>query len=416
MASELTTDKVTHDAVAPELATDKVVTPEVIPLPRIRRKLCSIQRLKFLRKIEGKDMIVLGQVLGYQLIVRVDEFFTNSETKEVDLSLTPLVAYFETDTLLDNANPVFAFLKSRGFRVRTLNMAGVCSEGLAMSLQKLELPPMDEILEEGLDLTKITRTKKYLNRFEKNDRKRQKTGGGGGGKGKKQSNDLRMPVRPKEIPRTDEPNGKSNPYLLGLMKATPIDAEGNKVERRVTVTMKLDGCSTTFHNGRVFSRNFEHVEIDGTYNVNAVLYVKIMEKLELDETTKKYPQLAISGELVGPGANNNRLGLEELDFFVFNIFHVVDGCYLPTSQVLEICKDLGLKHVPIFHQEKTIAELGPDYASIESMSAFSDTLLYESNNSPAEGIVIRTSDEWDKDPRKRYSFKVVSKKYLAAIK
>lgn len=137
-----------------------------------KRQLCSAQRIQFVSAIENKDKIVLARVLGYQLIVNKHEMFAD------DLSAQPLVLYFESDAVLDAENPQFAFMSSRKWRVRTMKMAGVYSEGLALPLEFLRAYGVEpESVVEGQDLTQVTKTTKYLNAEEAADRGRPRSSG-----------------------------------------------------------------------------------------------------------------------------------------------------------------------------------------------------------------------------------------------
>lgn len=57
-----------------------------------------------------------------------------------------------------------------------------------------------------------------------------------------------------------------------------------------------------------------------------------------------------SGEFCGPGVNGNQLGLKEYKFFVFTVQDSDKKQYLPLSEQLEVCRVLGLDHVPILLQ------------------------------------------------------------------
>lgn len=257
--------------------------------PAEGRKLATVQKIQYVCAIEGKDKIVLAKVLGYQLIVNKNDFFQ-------DLKDEPLCVYFETDTVLDKANPDFAFLKSKKWRVRTMKMAGVYSEGLALPLSILQ---SEDKFSEGEDVTEKLNVSKYLAPSEMNDRYPKWKNW------KKKGTDPRLGRYPWELfPKTDEPNLKSEPFLLALMLRN---------DEKITVTEKLDGMSATYFNGRTFSRNFEHIQDEkGEYSEHAIPYHKIRDQYLLIEKTKKYPHLAFQGEIVGPDANGNTFGVERV--------------------------------------------------------------------------------------------------------
>lgn len=392
-----TKDKETKDKETKEEETNAA--------PTENRKMATVQRISYVCPIDGKDRIVLAKVLGYQLIVDKTQFFCEPDleanTLILDSTATPLCVYFETDTILDNTNPEFAFLKSRKWRIRTMKMSGVYSEGLALPLQVVASYGLDPSkLQEGQDLTKELKVQKYLSPEEMDDRypRRQRRCGKG------QSTDPRLGRYPVDIfPKTDEPNLKSEPFLLTLMM---------KEDALITVTEKFDGMSATYFNGRSFSRNYEHVpDADGICNENAIWYHRIRDKYNLLEKTQKHPTLAIQGEIVGPGANKNRLGLKELDFHVFNIYDTESQKYLTMPHVVKICQELELKTVPIIVLSQNISEL-PEYQDLSKMMSIAEKMKYP-NDHPSEGIVVKSDSE---DPKKRHSFKIVSRLYLDMIK
>lgn len=361
------------------------------------RKLASVQEICYITPIEGKDKIVLAQVLGYQLIVDKYDFFMNPETKELDLKMTPKCVYFETDTIIDNENPGFAFMASRKFRVRTMKMAGVYSEGLAVPMSKLDYYNLSQNLEIGIDLTNDLKVKKYLSPEETKDRYPKKRVQKG------ESTDPRLSKFPSELfPKTDEPNLKSAPFMLNVIL---------KENYPITVSEKYDGMSATYFNGRVFSRNYEHTLTEHGYHPSADTYLQIRDKYGLIEKTLRYPILAFQGEIIGPGCNKNRLDRKELEYYVFNIYDTKNQRYLHMTEVVDICKFLDLPTVPILHRNTCINEL-KEYQSLPSIMNVAENMEYP-NGFPSEGLVIKTHSD-GKIPR--LSFKVVSRLYLDKIK
>ena len=78
------------------------------------RKLASIQKIKRLESIEGKDKIELAYILGWKVIVQKGQF------KEGDLCI-----YIEYDSILPEDNKNFEFLRKRcysskwnGYRIK----------------------------------------------------------------------------------------------------------------------------------------------------------------------------------------------------------------------------------------------------------------------------------------------------------
>jgi RNA ligase (TIGR02306 family) len=76
------------------------------------RQLASIQKILKLEPIEGADAIECATVLGWQLVVKKDEF-----------KVGELCVYVEIDSILPD-KPEFEFMKPRNMRIRTIKLRG----------------------------------------------------------------------------------------------------------------------------------------------------------------------------------------------------------------------------------------------------------------------------------------------------
>lgn len=56
---------------------------------------------------------------------------------------------------------------------------------------------------------------------------------------------------------------------------------------------------------------------------------------------------AIQGEVCGPGIQKNRLGLRDIELFVFNVYDIDAGTYLSFLEFEQFCYRYGLRTVPI---------------------------------------------------------------------
>lgn len=95
------------------------------------RQLATIQEISAVHPITGKDRIALAEVLGWQVIVQKSEFEvgTNCVFCEIESVLPP--------------KPEFAFLARNNYRIKTMKMAGVVSQGICFPLSIL---PQDRVL------------------------------------------------------------------------------------------------------------------------------------------------------------------------------------------------------------------------------------------------------------------------------
>ena len=74
------------------------------------RKLASIQKVEWIKPIENRDKIVLCGVLGWQVIVKKDEFNVGDKC-----------IFIEIDSILPEKLE-FEFLRSKKFRIKTMKM------------------------------------------------------------------------------------------------------------------------------------------------------------------------------------------------------------------------------------------------------------------------------------------------------
>lgn len=96
------------------------------------RKLASIRKVNKIEPIKDADRIELAHIDGWQVIIN------KGSVKENDLAV-----YFEVDSLLPCKEP-FLFLEPRGrkqnddgsegYRLRTMKMKGVLSQGLLLPI------------------------------------------------------------------------------------------------------------------------------------------------------------------------------------------------------------------------------------------------------------------------------------------
>ena len=336
------------------------------------RKLASIQTILSLSPIAGADAILLAKVLGWELVVKKTEFQVGDKA-----------VYFEIDSVLPVAqwNDHLRKEPTKPLRIKTIRLRGQLSQGLAMPLSILP----EGQYEVGQDVTELVGVEKYepvvpahLSGMAKGN-------------------------FPAFLHKTDEPRLQSNPYVL----TEAIDK--NLV---LVGTLKMDGTSFTAYRRDdefgVCSRNLDLKQTEG----NA--HWKIARKLKLEEIFRSESRnLCIQGEMVGPGIQANRLGLSEVELYLFNLFDIDTGKYLGIQELRDFCIKHGLKFVPtVGHNDfgsggtTTVARMlevasGLDYA----------------NGTPAEGIVWRpTVETYSEVLKGRMSFKTISNRYLEKYK
>lgn len=109
------------------------------------RTLASIKEIAALHPIEGKDRIELAVIDGWSVIVKKNEFQVGDRC-----------VYCEIDSVLPE-KPEFEFLRNKNFRIKTMKMGGVISQGICFPLSIL---PESEY-KVGDDVTDIMGVKQY---------------------------------------------------------------------------------------------------------------------------------------------------------------------------------------------------------------------------------------------------------------
>jgi RNA ligase (TIGR02306 family) len=323
------------------------------------RQLASIQKIKKIEPIPGADAIAKATVLGWQLVVKKNEF------SEGDLCV-----YAEIDSLLPD-KPAFEFMKPRGMRVRTIRLRGQISQGICFPLSIL---PAGTIIKEGLDVTEILEIEKYEPPIPANLSGIMKGG------------------FPSFIPKTDETRVQVLQDLLDKYKGEIC-----------YVTEKLDGTSVTyFIKDGVFgvcSRNLELIETADNTLWKLAREMKIEEKL-----VALNGNYALQGEIIGEGIQSNKYKLKGQQVAFFSVFNIDAYSYLNYQDFVALIQKLGFTAVPVLENDYVLTN------SIEALvnKSIGNSVLY---NVHREGIVIRPLIE-KVDMIGRVSFKAISPEFL----
>lgn len=306
------------------------------------RKLASIQRIIALEPIEGADSIEKATVLGWQLVVKKDEFGVGN-----------LVVYCEVDSLMPDWQ-AFQFLKPRGMRIRTVRLRGQVSQGICFPLSIL---PADFKIEEGADCTDVLGISKYEPAMP--------ACLSGIAKGK----------FPSFIPKTDETRVQVLQKVLDKYKG-----------EKCYVTEKLDGSSATFYlrdnTFGVCSRNLELIE-DAENS-----FWKVARQMDIESKLRATGRnLSLQGELIGEGIQGNKLKLKGQAVKFFNVFDIDKFEYLNYLDFNKLLTELELPMVPLVALDY---KLENDIESIVKMATIKSQLA---KDVWAEGIVIRPHKE-----------------------
>ncbi len=323
------------------------------------RHLASIQKIKALESIPDADAILKATVLGWQLVVKKDEF-----------QVGDLCIYCEIDSLMPE-RPEFEFLKPRNMRIRTVRLRGQISQGICFPLSIL---PSDVEIEEGVDVTELLGIIKYEPPIPA------------------QLAGMAKGLFPSFIPKTDETRVQVLQELLDKYAGETC-----------FVTEKLDGASVTyfFRDGQfgVCSRNLELIETPEN------TMWKLARQLDIEEKLRALGRnIALQGELIGEGIQSNLYRLRGQKVYFFNVFDIDAHCYLDFEEWQEMILSLKLEHVPILEHNFTLIN---DIQELVQKSQ-GRSVLYDIHR---EGIVIRPLKEKN-DMIGRVSFKAINPEFL----
>jgi RNA ligase (TIGR02306 family) len=298
--------------------------------------------------------------MGWQCVVKKGEFL------EGDLGV-----YFEVDSFLP-VEERYEFLRKssfrqnfdngEGFRIRTAKMRGQLSQGLLIPLASFPELAGDG---EGADVTEKLRVKKWFV---------PETATAGG---------IVIGERPHGIPTSDETRIQSALELLDALKGKPY-----------YITTKMDGTSGTVYciDGKVgcCSRNKEIKDEETALYWTPAYRHGLKEKLAV-----RGKNIVITGEICGPGIQRNKLKLQSVEWYVFDMIDVDSGNYVSYDEMCRICKELGLATVPL-------EERGENFGHTLEALLEKARGAYPSGQDK-EGIVVR-----DVNKPKAVSFKVLN--------
>lgn len=330
------------------------------------RKLVSIQRIHRIDPIAKADAIECVTIHGWELVAKKGEF-----------AVGDLCCFFEIDSFLPE-DPRYEFLKDlknhqgrKGYRLKTIRLRGQISQGLALPLRMF--PEITNPIEFD-EVTDLLNVIKYDNSIAQSDNKPGLKAGSTAGK------------FPHFIPKTDQERIQN----LSDWFTRYSDVEWEE-------TLKLDGSSCTMYNIEkppslwqrirgffglpvisnhfgVCSRNLEikrsdnyvktftNSDKESTYQSSDFWHVAYLYNVERHLPTG----YAIQGELIGPRIQANHEKVEDLDFFIFDVYDILNSRYLtPLERSDFVSTYLPLmKHVPVLNTTVRIFEVCPDVKSL----------------------------------------------------
>lgn len=321
------------------------------------RVMARVVRIDAVEKHPNADSLDICTVGGWRVVTKLGEYNAGDLAVycEIDSFIPTEIASF-----LSKGKEPRVFNGVKGERLRTVRLRGELSQGLLLSLSILPDHPEPQFI--GDDVTQILGIQKW---------------------------EAPIPAQlagvmrgnfPIAIPKTDAERVQNLGAELQQWISDDINFE---------VTIKLDGSSMTVTNinqdVQVCSRNLS-LKLDQEGNS----FVDLAKSLGLIEKLAAYDrEIAIQGELIGPGIQRNQEQLTAHDFYVFEVYDVKAGKYLDSAARQQLCEAFSLKHVPILHESISLKELS--IASIDDALKFAEgpSLNPKANR---EGVVFKNAD------------------------
>lgn len=337
------------------------------------RKMATIRKIDSIRPILGADAIECAIVGGWTCVVKKGEY-----------SASDLVVYCEIDSFIPTAIAPFltkpghyakTFEGVEGERLRTVKLRGQLSQGLLLPLSILTM--VESELFEGLDVSFPLGITKYEAPIPACI--------AGEVKG----------MFPSQIPKTDQERIQNLTAELEEWKAENLTWE---------VTEKLDGSSMTVYvmDGEVgvCSRN-----LDLKRNPDNSLW-RAAIKHRLEEKLAGYGNIAVQGELVGNGIQDNMYKMRDQDFYVYDVYNIDAGRYFTPAERKTFVQALNLLHCPVLaYSAKLMDTLG--ISDIDQILTFAEgkSVMGDIVGPEREGLVFKCHE-------KQVSFKAISNKFL----
>ena len=322
-------------------------------------KLATIEKIKSVQNHSNADSLDIVQVLGYQVIVRRNQY-----------KIGDLVVFISPDTVLPDAEWSKIY-RAKSSRVKAIKLRGLFSMGIVESLSILGSVPqdLDPITDahEGYEVSGMLGVTKYEPPLPQDAKAKGHL--------------------PFGISQTDEENYQR---LLNIPFGAVVD-----------VTLKIDGASTTvYHKAGDYGVTTRAMDLKPDCICNYTVAVSGFLDKFIFYCKEKGLNIALRGEIYGKGIQSfkgNPHALKPLSFALFEVLDLDTLQSQGTESELyfeKVGKALGIETVPILEKGVVLTpELIKKY----------DEDLTEINGQPFEGVVIKLPDG--------SSFKIINKSY-----
>lgn len=336
----------------------------------IVRKLASVRVISATKPIPDADLIEVAVVDGWELVIRKGEYNPGD-----------VAVYIECDAWVPHDLAPFLSKGSEpreyggvlGNRLRTVKLRGQISQGLLLPLSVLD----DASVAVGDDVTERLNIQKWEAPIPA-ELSGQVIGG-----------------FPSFIPKTDEHR------VQNMVEKVTSDWADMQFE----VSLKLDGGSATVfaNNGEVgyCGRNWQFSDTEENSNNTIIAVAKSSGLCEALVSIRK--NLALQGEIMGPGVQGNREKLTKHTLYIFNVYDIDKQRYYTATERHELLQNLdvsdAIQSVPVVGYH-TPREIG----GVRELLEFADRKSI--THAIAEGVVWKSVS----DPH--ISFKVINNRFL----
>jgi len=343
------------------------------------RKLATIRRVDALCPIPDADAIECAVIGGWTAVVKKGEY-----------AVGDLAVYLEIDSwvptelasFLSKGKEPRVFEGIKGERLRTVKLRGQLSQGLLLPLDVL---PADDdfngVWVEGEDVSEILGIVKWERPMNA------------------QLAGMARGNFPSVIPKTDQERVQNLKSEIDQAITDCLQFE---------VTEKLEGSSMTVYliDG-VFGVCSRNLDLKDTED-NTLWQVARLNGIEEKLRSLDMDNVAIQGELIGPGIQGNIYKLSKPEFWVFDIYNIKMGEYVTPAARRRYVDQLGLLHVPVIAASADLHDtLG--LKNVEDILKWAEGASALTTKQEREGIVFKQADGG-------MTFKAISNKYLLGEK
>jgi RNA ligase (TIGR02306 family) len=334
-------------------------------------KLASIEVIKNIRNHFNADSLEIAEVLGWQVVVKKGLY--QEGDKVVFITIDTIVPKCQwSEFLVDQKNP------DKPIRIKNIKLRGEYSSGLVIPLSEFPLQ-FTETTVIGEDLTTLFGIQKYIKEIPAN---------------LSGENEGDFPTH--LVSKTDEDNGLNDPDMVQkVLEQDPY----------ITITQKMDGSSISIivESGeikQVCSRNLAKKDTENS------TFWQCARRLKMPTGWSG----VIQGEMCGNGIQRNRLKLNDIKIFVFQI--KTNHLYMTYETMSDFCQnELKCDIVPLIAKLDVSTTVKIWENPLQKLQELADKQRYESGEI-GEGIVVRPSSYVRSfESRRPMGFKLINRNY-----